>query len=214
MDKPIFNKKTPFSNRSLTTFLLTFAALLMVVSSVVLFVLPHGRIAFWNDFRIWGLSKEQWEAIHVTGGILLLLSSIVHLYFNWKMLMTHIARQKLAMLLAFLATGVFFIGSAAEVPPFSTVMDLSESAKTSWKAEPPPVPHYEYRTLREISEQENTPLDTIVQKLEQAGIKDVDADDSLKTNAFRNEMTPAKLYEVMGGKKRRKPGQNKKKQNK
>ncbi len=35
----------------------------MVMTSVILYIVPQGRIAYWSDWRLLGLSKEQWDWI-------------------------------------------------------------------------------------------------------------------------------------------------------
>lgn len=47
---------------SLTAFLSFF---MMLLTSVVLYLTPQGRVAYWADWRLLGLSKEQWGAIHI-----------------------------------------------------------------------------------------------------------------------------------------------------
>ena len=205
--KDLFIKNHPaISFRSFVTFLLTFSLLLMVLSSLVLFVLPHGRISYWNDFRIWGMGKDQWNAVHVIGGFVLILSGFFHLYFNWNVLMSYLKKRKASLLLAFLAALVFLSGSALEIPPFSSIMALSESAKGGWSVEPPPAPHYEYRSLREICDEENMPFEIMAEKLHRAGIERFEADESLKTVAERHGLSPAELYRLMEGKHTHKPG--------
>ncbi len=211
MNNASFSGKRTFSYRSLTTFLLAFAFLLLFISSLVLFVLPHGRIAYWNDFRIWGMGKNQWETIHVVGGVVMFLSAFFHLYYNWNVLLSYLRRQKGALMAAILAVFLFFVGSALEAPPFSSLMDWSESIKKSWKSEPPPVPHYEYKTLIELSEEEDTDLEVIVGKLNAAGVENFTPDESLQEISARHGISPARLYELMDGKRRRKQRQGPKK---
>ena len=57
---------------------------LCILTSVTLFIVPHGRIAYWADWRLWGLSKTQWSDLHLNLGILLLLAGFFHIYYNWK----------------------------------------------------------------------------------------------------------------------------------
>ncbi len=207
MKNLFINKSPKMSQRSFVTFLLTFSLFLMVVSSLVLFVLPHGRICYWNDFRIWGLGKDQWEAVHVIGGFVMLLSGFFHLYFNWNVLISFLKKRTMSLALAFLAAFGFLTGSALEIPPFSMVMAWSESAKSSWVAEPPPVPHFEFRTLRQIADEESISLESMTGKLKKAGFEHFEADESLQTIAERYGRSPAELYRVMEGKRARQSGE-------
>jgi hypothetical protein len=68
-------------NTSLTAFLSFFFILL---TSVVLYIVPQGRMAYWADWHLWSLSKDQWGAIHINVGFLFLLTLLLHIYYNWK----------------------------------------------------------------------------------------------------------------------------------
>ncbi|WP_287126754.1 DUF4405 domain-containing protein [Desulfobacter sp.] len=61
-----------------------------VVTSVVLYIVPQGRIAYWANWRLWGLTKEQWGAIHINVGILFIIGLGFHIYYNWKPMMTYL----------------------------------------------------------------------------------------------------------------------------
>ena len=62
--------KRPFRTRAFISLVLTFSALVMLVSGLVLYVMPEGRIAYWNDWRLLALDKEQWGAIHTLTSLL------------------------------------------------------------------------------------------------------------------------------------------------
>ena len=73
-----------FSYRVLTSFFVTFDFLILLVTGVVLYVVPHGRVANWINWELMGLSKDQWTSVHILSALLFLLVSILHLIFNWK----------------------------------------------------------------------------------------------------------------------------------
>jgi hypothetical protein len=66
----------------------------MMVTGVILYIVPHGRIAYWSDWRLFGLSKEEWGDIHVNLGLLFLLSIFLHLYFNWKPILLYLRNKR------------------------------------------------------------------------------------------------------------------------
>lgn len=68
------------------TVLLTFV--LLVLTSVILYIVPHGRVAYWADWHLWGLTKTQWESFHINLGLLLLLAILLHIYLNWKVIVS------------------------------------------------------------------------------------------------------------------------------
>ena len=59
---------------SLTLFL---SVAVMLTSSVILYIVPHGRVAYWADWTLWGLSKTQWGDMHTNSGLLMLIAAFV-----------------------------------------------------------------------------------------------------------------------------------------
>jgi len=54
------------------TALLSFS--FMILTAIILYIVPPGRVAYWSDWHPWGLSKTQWSNIHIILGLLLLIS--------------------------------------------------------------------------------------------------------------------------------------------
>ena len=112
-------KKTKrFKWRGMVTFLLLLALVVDTVSGIVLYVSPSGRIARWGDWRFWGLSKDQWEAIHIVFSLVLLVIVIGHLYFNWRVLvhfmwnkMRQVPNLKKELGVSCAATVLLFLGT-------------------------------------------------------------------------------------------------------
>ncbi len=63
---------------------LLFTFLLGVITGIVLYIMPHGRIAYWNDWRLLGLNKDQWEALHIVFTFLMVFLGVLHLFINWN----------------------------------------------------------------------------------------------------------------------------------
>ncbi len=207
--KKIFSNSS-FSARGFVSLLLTFAALLMTLSSLVLYVLPHGRISYWNAFTLLGLDKDQWSTIHVIAGFSLLIAVGFHLVYNWKPFVNYLKTKRNELLAALILTLVFLLGSAAQLPPFSCIMELGETMKMGWEAEPPPAPHFEFKTIRQIAQEENTPLETLVEKVNELGLSDVSGDESLQELSAKAGLSPAVIYKAMDGKRRKTKGMGKK----
>ena len=116
------------------TVLLTFV--LLVLTSVILYIVPHGRVAYWADWHLWGLTKTQWGNIHINLGLLLLLGISLHIYYNWKVIVSYF-KDKARRLkiftkefsIALALTIVFIMGTCLEIPPFIWVIEISESVK-------------------------------------------------------------------------------------
>jgi len=65
----------------------------MVLTSIVLFIVPQGRVAYWADWRLWGLTKTDWGNIHINLGLLFLIALFVHIYYNWKPLISYLKNK-------------------------------------------------------------------------------------------------------------------------
>lgn len=66
----------------MTSVLIAASFLVLVLSGVLLFVSPPGRIANWTNWTILGLRKHDWIGLHIWFSVLFLLVAIVHLVFN------------------------------------------------------------------------------------------------------------------------------------
>jgi len=125
--------------RSLVSFYLLFGGIVLLVSGVVLFIAPVGRVAHSTDWRLLGLEKGQWEAVHAISGYVSILFAVVHLVLNWKMLLNylwnracHAYRLRAELAAAVFLTVLVVVGSASNWPLFSQVMGLGETLKNEW----------------------------------------------------------------------------------
>jgi hypothetical protein len=202
MTEPTPTRK--FHWRGLTSFTLSLAFLVMVITGIVLYASPQGRVANWTGWQVWSLQKEQWSALHITAAILFILSGVIHLYFNWSALVHYVvSRQKLNLkreLLAALAIVVLFLlGTVYELPPFQTLIDANDRIKAYWdeQSQPAPYPHAEESTLREFAARVNLPLEEITAKLHAAGLEAEDPGQTIGELAERYKKTPSQLFGIL-----------------
>lgn len=59
--------------RRFVSLTLVFSFLLLAASSIMLYVVPEGRVAYWSHWSALSFSKEQWGAMHITGGFMFLI---------------------------------------------------------------------------------------------------------------------------------------------
>jgi hypothetical protein len=128
-----------FRLRSFISVAIGFSALGLLATGIVLFVLPPGRIANWGGWTILGLRKAQWQSLHISLSALFVLTSVLHIAFNWRPLMTYFkdrlrtrAAFRAEWILALLFGAAVSAGAILEVPPFSTLLSLREDVKKSW----------------------------------------------------------------------------------
>lgn len=185
------------------------AFLVMVVTSIVLYIVPQGRIAYWADWRLWGLSKEQWGNIHINTGILFLLSLILHIYYNWTPLLNSLkdkaknwvlfTREFTAALILIL---VCILGTHFEIPPFSNILAFNESLKdkAALKYGEPPYGHAELSSLQTFAKKVSLDLNQSLEGIREAGFSVEDASQTLAEIGKKNKVPPQRIYRAMKSK--------------
>jgi LysM repeat protein len=200
------DKKKRFSWRGWTTFVLTISFIVDTISGIILYISPPGRIANWTDWRVWGLSKGEWEAVHTIFGYVILIIVFFHLYYNWKMFLNFIwSKVKKAvnlrweLITATLVSLLIFLGTLWNIPPFSSTMELGEYFKASWEESKTdtPIAHAELLSLQEFAKKINVPMDQIQNSLKAAGYRVKDPGQTLGEIAEENGIPPSKLYEAI-----------------
>ncbi|BCA80700.1 DUF4405 domain-containing protein [Desulfuromonas sp. AOP6] len=196
-----------FRPRNFITLLVTFSGLIMTVSGFVLYVVPEGRVAYWTDWRLLGLSKQAWGSIHTNLSFLFFLVLAFHLYYNWRVLMAYLKdrlRQQFTLrreLVAALALGLVVVGgSAAQWPPFLQVMELGAAAKKAWYAGEdvqPPFPHAELMPLAELARRIDLNLPGVLDVLAEEGYAAESSEVTLKDLAQRHGASPMQLFEMI-----------------
>jgi len=190
------------------TALLTF--IVTVITSVILYIVPEGRIAYWTDWRLWSLTKEQWGAIHINAGFLFLFSLLLHVYYNWKSIVLYLKNSSRELRIftadfnvALILTLVFVAGTYLEIPPLSTIIGISDSFKESAAKEygEPPYGHAELSSLRTLAKKTDLDLEKGLGLLRESGYKIKSDSQTLKEIAEINEVSPQEIYIIMSGEK-------------
>ncbi len=135
-----------WNSRSLTSLVVVLSFLMLATTGVVMYISPQGRVANWTGWNIWGLSKEQWAAVHTTAGLLFVLAAGFHVYFNWQTLFRYLARKrrlplKPELIVAAAIVSAVFIGTVFEVPPFRNILALKSRIKGHWEGRSAPAPY-------------------------------------------------------------------------
>lgn len=137
------------------TVLLSFAFL--ALSGLMLFLSPQGRVAYWAGWRLFGLTKDQYSAIHTTFMVLFLTVGVWHIVLNWKAIVGYLKdRSKQVRIFTpesslALALALFFlVGPLAGLPPFRQFLDAGVEVKEYWEATSgsPPWGHAEENSLQ------------------------------------------------------------------
>ncbi len=190
--------------RKYVSLLLFLCLLIMGISGVVLYIMPHGRIAYWIGWKFWGLDKDQWGNIHIVFGFIMVVLGIWHLVINWRAFLNYI-KGSLGLFaskefgLSLILVLLIFVGTVAGVYPFKILWQLEEKIKNSWVASEdlPPVPHAEKLSITKIAQMLGVSPYEVVAFLKSKGFKIENAFQSLGDVARKNSITPAVLYKII-----------------
>jgi hypothetical protein len=104
--------------RSFVSFSLLFSGIALLLSGIILFIAPSGRVARDINWRILGLDKEGWEAVHTVIGYISVIFAGLHLILNRRFLINYLrnrARQfrlRPEFILALILIALLSLGSA------------------------------------------------------------------------------------------------------
>jgi hypothetical protein len=188
---------------SLTAF---FSFILLCITSIALYVMPEGRVAYWSNWTLLYLSKPQWGAIHMVGGFLFFLTSLWHIVLNWKSITNYITTRAVktlkmpAPLLA--ALGICLLiygGTLLDMPPMKQIVALNAEIKV-WQAKKhgrPPYGHAELSTIEKFCDFMGFDLDVALTEL-QANFKgSITPQTTLLELAKANNSTPQQIFLII-----------------
>ena len=192
--------------RRITSLTASLAFVLMVLTSIILYIVPQGRVAYWADWRLWGLTKTDWGNIHINLGLLFLIALFLHIYYNWKPLISYLKNKTRQIKVftpefstaLFIAIG-FIVGTYFLVPPFSWVMSLNEHFKDSGaeKYGEPPYGHAELSSLQTFTKKMNFDLTKSMELLDKAGYAVENSNITLEAIGRKYNIPPQLVYKTI-----------------
>jgi hypothetical protein len=192
--------------RKITSLTMLISFILLVLTSVILYIVPHGRVAYWADWHMWGLTKTQWANLHINLGFLFLLAGILHIFYNWKPIIVYMKNRSRELkiftpsfTLSLILPLVVGVGTLLNVPPMSTVINFGESIKdaAAEKYGEPPYGHAELSSLKLFARQTNTDLEQAKMLLKEAGIQFDNDQQTILTISQLNNVAPKKIGEII-----------------
>lgn len=192
--------------RKITSLTALISFLLLVLTSIILYIVPSGRVAYWAGYKLWGLSKVEWGAVHINLGVLFLVAIILHIYYNWTPIVAYLKnRAKQVRVFTpdfnvslFVTLAVFF-GTLAGVPPMSSIIHLGESIteRANLKYGEPPYGHAELSPLKDFAEKIKVDFAEGLALLNAAGIKVSGPEQTMQEVADMNGVSPQDIYLTM-----------------
>lgn len=192
--------------RKTTSMTLLLSLLLLLVTSIILYIVPHGRVAYWSDWHLWGLTKTQWGNLHVNLGFFFLLTGLLHIFFNWKPLVSSLKNRakRLTMLtpaftIALVLSVFVSVGTLFNIPPMSLVTDFGEAIKemAAEKYGEPPYGHAELSSLDLFIRRTGLDPAVVRDNLEKHKIHVQGGEQSIIEIAHQNNLTPKELFALM-----------------
>jgi len=196
-------EKKSFYTRGFTTFIIVTAFLVIAFTGAVLFLTPRGRVAHWTDWTFLALDKDQWSSVHYTAAILFIVVAAFHIFFNWKVLLGYIRlkrvkgfRLKREFVAALTVSALFIAGPLLGIPGFRELMVAHDAIKDYWDrtAAQAPVPHAENFSLARFAQQIEVPLETLVAKLGERGIRVDNREVTVAEIARANGLAPSDIH--------------------
>jgi len=192
--------------RKITSMTLVVSFVLLLLNSVVLYIVPEGRVAYWADWRFWGLTKTEWGNQHVTVGFLFLLAGFLHLYYNWAAVKSYLKNKMKEIKIFTMPFNVGLLLTAAvalmtyfHIPPVDYIIQLGAHFKemAAEKYGEPPYGHAETSSLKMFCQKEGIDLEKGMELLGQAGLQGVKAEETLLAIAKNNRITPQQLAKIL-----------------
>ncbi len=136
-----------FRGRALVSTMMACGFMGLVSSGLVLYASPSGRAARDLKWDFLSLDKWEWRDLHLTFGLLFLLTGLFHLWLNITPLVNYVRqrfveqstqsvsfRWRLEPVLALSFVVMLVIFSVKDIPPISYIADLRDFLMDYWKS--------------------------------------------------------------------------------
>lgn len=200
--------KEKFSWRAFISIGLFYSFVIIFVTGIVLYLAPAGRVSNWVNWKLLGLTKANWQAIHTIFSFIFVILSIFHLFtVNWRAFWSYLKskskeglNKKREFYISTVLSVLIFVGIIYSVPPLRYIMDFGEYLTESWETNDtePPIPHAELLTLNELAEKlDSIPVEKIINRFEANKIKFDSPNQTLAEIGALNSKTPSELYNLI-----------------
>lgn len=199
---------TKFNWKSFISIALAFSFIIIFITGVVLYLAPAGRVAYWVNWKLAGLTKTDWQSVHTVFSYVFVILSIFHLFsMNWKVFWSYFKNKtskglnrKKEFYWASTLTILIFIGVLFNVQPFAGVMQFGDYLTESWENEQKeaPVAHAEKLTIPQLVEKLNgITTEQALSKLKNNQITINSLAETLTEIGINNNISPNEIYKII-----------------
>jgi hypothetical protein len=192
--------------RKITSLTALLSFILLMMTSIILYIVPAGRVAYWADYHLWGLTKGEWGNLHINLGVLFLLAVLLHTYYNWKAITAYMKNKAKEFKLftrefnvALILVVVFCLGTYFEIPPLSSIITMGEaiSADAEKFYGEPPYGHAELSSLKTFCKRMELDSELSIKRLKKEGFIVTSSEQSLIKIAATNLASPKDIYLII-----------------
>ncbi len=196
------------SFRRVVSLTLLLAIVMMLTTSIVLYIVPQGRVAYWSNWQLWGLSKTQWGNLHTNAGLLMLIAASFHVSFNWRPITSYMKNKARDFRLftpnfnaALGVMAVVAVLTLWEMPPMAWIQSGGESIKdaAAFKLGEPPYGHAEESGFGVFVRNTGLDKDETLANLATIGVTVDDPGVLIADLAREAGLSPRELFEIMQG---------------
>ncbi len=195
--------------RKFISLYMTLSFMVMIVSGIILYIAPSGRIAHWSYWSMLGLTKTEWQNIHTIFTFLFVIAGVFHIVYNWKPIVHYLSTKSLnnsklskEFIYSLIFSILIFVGTYFQIQPFGFVLELGEKITESWENESnePPMPHAERLTIYEFASLLNIETNSLINKLSKNGYYVKDTVTTIEELAANYNTTPSVIYATINAK--------------
>lgn len=177
-----------------------------MLTSVILYIAPHGRVSYWSDWHLLGFSRTEWTNQHLNLGVLFLIAFAIHFFYNLKVITGYLKNKTKELRVfngsfnfAIALTLVVCAGTYFMLPPMNIVIRLGEliTERADIKYGEPPYGHAELSSLKIFAKRVNLDLKKAEELLNEQGIRIESHNQPVGEIAKKNNMNPKKLFEII-----------------
>lgn len=192
--------------RKITSMTMLLSFILCILTSIILYIVPQGRVAYWADWHMWGMTKTDWGNLHINLGFLFIFAGLLHLYYNWKVITAYMKNKAKEVKVftpsfnvALVLCLVVGLGTFLKIPPVYSVISFGDSIKdaAAEKYGEPPYGHAELSSLKSFVKKVDIDLAEGKKLLSTAGVTITGDQQTIAEIAAANAMTPKEVHETM-----------------